>query len=253
MILVLVSILVGMLAMWTFRRIAKPDEIRRSVNRIQAHLLEFWLFQDEPSMIWKSWKGLIAANARFLSLLVLPLLMLAVPMTPLYFFLDAMYGSSPLPIDGPALVTVSFDNLDAAAVMEAPEGILIDSPPVRVYSERQVSWRIRPVRSLSGELQWLTANGRVTKTIVAGYGSNLISRRRTRSLLELVRYPAEAPLASGPIEWIEVSYPAAAVTLMGFDAHWSAWFFLFSLIGAWVPARIAKFTAFRRVLPGSSG
>lgn len=243
MILALVSILLGALAMWVFRRIARPKEIRCAVNRIQAHLLEFWLFQDEPSMIWRSWKGLVVWNARFLGLVLLPMVVLAVPMTPFYFFLDAMYGSSPLPIDQPALVTVSFNRMGAEtapAVMEAPDGILIDAPPVRVYSERQMSWRIRPVRAVTGELQWLTDNGRITKNITAGYGSHLISRRRTGSLLELIRYPAEAPLTAGPIEWIEVSYPAAEVTLLSSEAHWSTWFLFFSLMGALLPTRIAK-------------
>jgi hypothetical protein len=243
MILVLVSVLIGMLAMWAFRRIARPGEIRCSINRIQAHLLEFWLFQDEPSMIWRSWKGLITANARFLSVLVLPMLALAVPMIPIYFFLDAIYGSSPLRIDQPALVTVSFNHLDAntaPAVIEAPDGILIDGPPVRVYNERQVSWRIRPVRPSSGELQWLTANGRVTKNITAGDGSHLISRRRTGSLWEMIRYPVEPLLGAGPIEWIEVSYPTAGVSMMGMEAHWSVWFTIFALMGAPLPAKIAQ-------------
>jgi hypothetical protein len=149
----------------------------------------------------------------------------------------------PLRIDQPALVTVSFNHLDAntaPAVIEAPDGILIDGPPVRVYNERQVSWRIRPVRPSSGELQWLTANGRVTKNITAGHGSHLISRRRTGSLWEMIRYPVEPLLGAGPIEWIEVSYPTAGVSMMGMEAHWSVWFTIFALMGAPLPAKIAQ-------------
>ena len=58
---------------WIFRRAANGPAIRAAMNRIQAHLLEFWLFVDEPRAIWKSWKGLLAANARLLGRLLVPL------------------------------------------------------------------------------------------------------------------------------------------------------------------------------------
>lgn len=232
MTLVPVSVLIGALAMWAFRRTAEVDAIRQTINRIQAHLLEFWLFVDEPSLLWKSWSGLLMANARFLRLLLPPLVILSVPMAPIFFLMDAFYGTAPLPVDKPALVTLAI-NQPLDPVLEAPDGISIESPPVHVTSERQVSWRIRPLRPLSGQLQWLIAGAKVTKSVEAGpIGPRLVSRKRTRSLIELVRYPTEARLSSGPVDWIEVSYPATSVSLLGLEAHWSIWFFAFSLLGA---------------------
>jgi hypothetical protein len=226
----------GAVLMWAFRRIADGAGLREAAKRIQAYLLEFWLFVDEPSVVWKSWKGLLLANARFLRLLLVPLVVLSVPTTPLYFLLDALYGESPLAVGKPALVTAqlhqALDRLAPVPQLNPPEGISVESPPVHVFGERQISWRVRPLRPVSGNLALSLAGSRMEKSVEAGPGRRLVSRRRTQSLVELVRYPTEAPLGAGPVEWIEVSYPSATVPALGVDVHWTVWFIAFSLVGA---------------------
>ena len=83
-------------------------------------------------------------------------------------------------------------------LLKLPEGMSVESPPVRVFSQ----------------------------------GLRYLSKKRTRSLVELVRYPTEARLEAGPVDWIEVSYPPASVRFLGLEAHWSVWFMAFSLLGA---------------------
>jgi hypothetical protein len=230
-----VSLAAGALMMWAFRRMADLDGIVRAANRIQAHLLEFWIFVDEPASVWKSWRGLLSANGRFLRLLLAPLAILSIPMAPLFFGLDALYGSTPLRVGEPALVTAGVDRaLDAmpTPVLEVPDGMSVDGPPVRVFSEREVTWRVRPARELSGRLECDIAGERAAKSVAAGEGCRFLSRKRTGSLLELVRYPAERPLGAGPVRWIEVAYPPASVPLFGMSAHWSIWFFALSVVGA---------------------
>ena len=228
--------------MWIFRRTADRQAVRKAVNRIQAHLFEFWLFVDEPGLVWKSWRGLLRANARLYRLLAIPILLLTIPMAPVYFWLDAFYGSSPLPVGKSALVTLGMNhNLEQSKQspeLTAFDGVSVESPAVRVFSERQLSWRIKPLRPLAGELEWMVDGQKVTKAIVAGNGLRNHSRRRVRSLIQWVRYPTEAPLVTGPVDWIEVTYPSATVPLLGLDAHWSVWFVTFSLIGAAILAKI---------------
>jgi hypothetical protein len=226
------SVLIGASLMWAFRRIADREALRAAANRIQAHLLEFWLFVDEPSLVWKSWKGLLWANARFLRLLLVPLAVLSVPATPLYFFLDAFYGSSPLRVGEPAVVTLKVNQPPDRPELKAPDGISVEGPPVNVTGQGEVSWRIRPLRPLSGTLVWTLAGRKVEKSVTAGPGPHFVSRKRTRSPLELVQYPTEAPLGAGPVEWIEISYPYASVPFLGLETHWAVWFLAFSLLGA---------------------
>ena len=234
------SVLIGALLMWAFRRIADREALRAAANRIQAHLLEFWLFVDEPALVWKSWKGLLWANARFLRLLLVPLVVLSIPATPLYFFLDAVYGSSPLRVGEPAVVPLKVSQSLDRPELKAPDGISVESEPVYVIGAREVSWRIRPLRPLSGTLVWTLAGSKVEKSVTAGPGSHYVSRKRTRSPLELVQYPTETPLGAGRIDWIEVSYPRATVAFLGLQTHWAVWFLAFSLLGAALSSGLFK-------------
>src|SRR5689334_8952850 len=210
-----VSLLLGAFLMWIFRRTTDRATLRETIRHIQAHLLEFWLFVDEPRLIGKSWKGLLLANLRLYRLLLAPLLILAALMTPLFFGLDAVYGSAPLAVGKPALITLGMGRpielLPALPEFKAPQVIGIESPAVRVFSQRQVSWRIRPLVPLTGELRWSFDGKEIAKRVVAGQGLGYHARKRARSLIELVRYPVESPLPGGPVEWIEIDYPAATL------------------------------------------
>jgi hypothetical protein len=231
-----VSVVLGVLMMWVFRRTTDREALRRTIRRMQAHLLEFWLYVDEPWLMGKSWKGLLLANLRFYRLLLGPLVILSIFMTPVFFGLDALYGSSPLPVGKPALVTLRMDrpleSLSPIPQPKAPQGIAVESPAVRVFSERTVSWRVRPLRPVRGEFLWLLEGSNFTKSVAAGGDFAYHSRMRARSLVRLLRYPMEMPLRRGPVEWIEIDYPPAAVSLFGLEAHWSIWFLAFSLCGA---------------------
>ena len=233
-----VSLLLGAAMMWVFRRTTHRQALSEAVNRIQAHLVEFCLFADEPALVWKFWRDLLAANVRFIGLLLVPLLILTVPMAPLFFLLDSIYGHSPLVIGSSALVTIGLvGDTPGPSVLHAPEGIRVESPPVRVFSPREVSWRIRPDRPLSGRLR-ITVNGEtVEKSIKTGSGFAWLSPKRVHSLIELIRYPTEKPLEAGPVKWVEVAYPTATVALFGLAVHWSIWFVALSLAGALLSPR----------------
>src|ERR1035438_10722067 len=74
------------------------------------------LFTDEPSLVWKAQAGLLAANARYIGLMLAPAIALAVPMVLLFAHLEAWYGLAPLPPGRETLGTVQMKTrLDPAA------------------------------------------------------------------------------------------------------------------------------------------
>jgi len=97
-----------------------------------------------------------------------------------------------------------------------------------------LSWRIRPQQTISGDLRWLLDGNSFTKKIAAGDNFRYHSPKRTRSLIELIRYPLERPLPDGPVQWIVIDYPPSPVRMLGIEAHWSIWFLAFSLVGAMI-------------------
>jgi hypothetical protein len=225
--LVPISILTGIGMLLVFRHTSDQAAVRRAKSLVTAHLLEFRLFMDEPWLILRAQRDLIVANARFLKLMLRPVVVLALPMALLLAAMEAFYGHAPLRVGEPAIVTAQLKQDDASLSLNAPNGIAVETPPVRVPADRQVSWRIRPLRATNAELRLVGADHAVSKSISAGAGVHYLSERRG-SLANLLLHPTERPLSDGIIEWIEVRYPTATILHL----HWLIWFFAISAVTA---------------------
>jgi len=217
------SIFSGIGVLLVFRHASDQAAIRRTRALVTAHLLEFRLFMDEPRLVLRAQGELIIANLRFLRLMLQPMLVLALPMALLLAAMEAFYGHAPLRIGEPGIVTLRLKGNNASPVLEAPADIVVESPPVHVPAQREVSWRIRPLRSATTQLQFVLENRALTKSIAAGAGVHFLSERRT-SVAGLLLRPTEPPLMDSEIDWIEVRYPSATILHL----HWLVWFFLIS-------------------------
>jgi hypothetical protein len=176
--LVPISILTGIGTLLVFRRASDQAAVRRAKGLVTAHLLEFRLFMDEPRLILKAQRDLIVANARFMKLMLRPLVVLVLPMALLLAAMEAFYGHAPLRVGDPAIVTAQMKHADISLVLKAPDGIAVETPPVRVGADRQVSWRIRPLRAINTELELVRPDRSVAKSISAGAGMHYLSERR---------------------------------------------------------------------------
>lgn len=149
--LIAISLLWGVLSAWVFRRTSDLAALRDSRRRLTAYLMELRLFSNEPALIWSAQKSLLRENGRLFVLLMRPALILAVPTSCLLFGLEAIYGWDPLPAGRAAVVTAQFNRpllaADAQDRLEAPAGIAVETPPVRSFADRQISWRVRPLQS----------------------------------------------------------------------------------------------------------
>ena len=230
--LIPISVLAGVAILLVFRYTSDPTSVRRAKGIAQAHLLEFRLFMDDPVLVLRAQRDLVLANLRFMRLMLRPFLWMLVPMGLLLAFLEAFYGHVPLRVRDAAIVTVQMRNVAADVMLQAPAQIAIETPAVHVMAERQASWRIRPLRAITAELQ-IVHDGRVaTKRISAGPGMHFLSERRG-SLLSLLLHPTEAPLSDNEIEWIEIRYPPAVILHL----HWLIWFFAISALTAFALRR----------------
>jgi hypothetical protein len=185
--------------------------VRAAGKRLQADLLEMRLYSSEPALMWRAQKALLRDNVRWLALMLRPTLVLALPLAWLFVQLDSVYGHSPLAVGGDAVVTVqlkrALEPADAAATLQAPPGIAVESPPVRIIARRQISWRIRALRPVRGELRLVLRGHAIQKTIAAGERNGLLSPRRERSLWGFLLHPEEPRLPAGDVAWVEVGYP----------------------------------------------
>jgi hypothetical protein len=143
--LCVVSAIYGVAATIVFRRFTNALYLRGTINRILAHVMEFGLFLDEPRIILRAQRDLIAENIRLLRQIALPCVILAIPFGLLYGSLDRHFGYGPLRIGERAVATAR-----GITEWKAPAGIVVETSGVRVLRTGEISWRVRPVATVYG-------------------------------------------------------------------------------------------------------
>jgi hypothetical protein len=232
--LIPISVLLGIGMLWMFGRTSNQEAIKKVKARLQAHLYEMRLFTDEPALIWKAQVGLLAANAKYIGLMLVPALVASVPTILILEQMECYYGRSPIPVGRDAIVTAHLKDGAQAPDLQAPAGIAVETPAVWIPETREVSWRVRALKPANGELELMFPSGGVAKSIRAGSGPQYVSDRRVASLWDLIWHPGETPISNGPVDWIEISYPSASVHALGMDLHWLIWLLVISMLSALV-------------------
>jgi uncharacterized membrane protein (DUF106 family) len=205
--LALVSLAITTVALLVVRRWSDQDEIARLRKVSQAHLLEFRLFQDDPTQVLQSQRALIVDQVRLMARLFRPLLILIIPMLLIMWQLDALYGRAPLRVGEAAVISVN----SREVAISAPARLTVETKPVFTQATGQTSWRIRPSHETSGVVRI----GSLQRRIVAG--------SRIAYLPEPLLDPKQ----------ISVTYPRATV----YGLHWLVWFAGFSIVSAFALRR----------------
>jgi hypothetical protein len=224
-----ISILAAAGMLWVIRRTSDQAAIRRAKKLLRAGIYELRMFGDEPELIWRAQRRLLEGSFRFLGLMLRPMLVLVLPLTLLLIGLECLYGRRPLAIGESTIVTVRTKQpleLNARPPsLEAPAGIVIETPPVRVPARREFSWRIRAVAGVSGKLRVRGLDSACERRVESGAGMRFLGMRR----------PGWLP-SDGPFEWMDIRYPPAEVRIFGLAFHWMVWFIGFSWTAAWMMA-----------------
>jgi hypothetical protein len=209
--LVAFSAVAGVLILWLFKATSNQRALKATRRRVRAHLLAMRLFADDPVMMLRSQGRLLAWNLRYMALLLPPFLVVAIPLFFAWDSLDAVWGRAPFRTGDTTVITAKLrDNVPGAQLI-APAWLAVESPPVRVLADREVSWRVRVRQAGSGDVIVRLGTDSAEKRIEARPGLHYLGDR-TRA-------------AGGRIEWAEVHYPNA-------DSHWIIWFCVISTISA---------------------
>jgi uncharacterized membrane protein (DUF106 family) len=222
-----ISLLTGLLMLFIYRLASNQAGIRAVKARIKAHLLELRLYKDNMSVTMKAQGRILAANLRYIALNLKPLLVMIVPLVLILAQLNLWFGAEPLAAGRPAILKVKLkpevDLLATEFAVEAPQGVTVETPPLRIEEPREVDWRIRPADAGRFDLGVKVGETVYRKEIsVAGRPLEKVSPLKVQSnLLDQVLYPGEKPLpGGGPVETIEVVHPAKRLSLFGLRLHW---------------------------------
>lgn len=231
------SLLTGVLMLAVFKRTSNQAGIREVKDKIKAHLLEMRLFKDNLGVSLGAQRRILAANWKYLKYSAKPMLVMIIPLLLILIQLNFWFGYEPLAAGEPAILKVRLEpgtsSLTAAAALEAPPSVRVETPPLRIAGESEIDWRIRPQEAGLVRLTVAVSGGRFDKSVrVAGPALSRLSPMRVRSRFpEALLYPAEPGLPSrGPVKSIEVAYPDRRLPFLGLRLHWLVAYFALSII-----------------------
>ncbi|MEX2271253.1 MAG: hypothetical protein WD690_07290 [Vicinamibacterales bacterium] len=239
--LTVVSLVVAIGMLLVFRAVSNQPDLKAVKRRIQAAFFEVRLFNDDVRAL-DGLLDVLRHNLTYLRLSLAPLLWMALPLVLLVAHLQFYYGYDGLM---PGQSTIVKVRLKDAAVpangapvigLEAPPGLMVQTPAVWIPSEREAAWRIGVDRQGDFELRVTVGGTVVTKQVRASnrVGWRVPGRFESGVLNQLL-FPGEPPIDPDiPIESIVVTYPERAIGVLGYSVNWLVAFFALSLLLAWL-------------------
>jgi len=205
------SAVAGVLILLVFKAISNHRALAAARRKARAHLFAIRLFADDPRLILRSQGQLFAWTARYVALLLPAFFVISIP---LFFAWDRMndiWGHVPLAPGETVILTARLSDSALRPRLVTPDWLPVESPPVRVESENEVSWRLRVSRAGSGIASVIAGDEHASKRIEARPGLHYL--------------PDRERAAGGSILWLEMRYPRS-------EMSWPVWFFIISTVTA---------------------
>ena len=232
--LAVVSVLVGVLMVWIFGKTSNQEAIGLVRDKIRGNMIGIRLFGDNLGVLMRLQGRVLTDNLIYMKYALIPMLVLIVPVVLILVQLDLRYTVRPLEPGSQAIVKVIVNDPPAlkSVQLEAPQGVVVETPGVHIPLQREVTWRIRADEPGRHELTVVAGANRVTKELQVGGGWGPISRVRTGGpFLDKLLHPGEPTIGRAQsIESIEVVYPPLKMSFLGFGIHWLVFFFIASIV-----------------------
>lgn len=211
------TFVVTLIAMPIIKWTLSPALSERMKNRLQAAILELRLFNDRLRSTFRALFDMLWWTGGYVFAWLVPILILAVPMLPLFSHLHAHWGFRGLEVGEPVTLTAHLDIDDIAkpdARLTADDGIAVETPALWIAARKELVWRIRPT-SEGDHSVTVEINGESADKHLAVYADGAARRSPVRpgDLFGQLLYPSE-PSLSGVIDEVSVPYPESPTFLL---------------------------------------
>lgn len=205
-----ISVLTGIIMLIVFRFTSNQEGIRRTKNRIKAYILELRLYNDDLGLMFSAQKSILKTTLTYMRYSLTPMLFLIIPVVLIMIQLSLWFDRHPLLVGESALVTVSYSDsssFNEQVGLQAPGGIAIETPPVRIREKGEVVWRIKALEEGTFDLAIGDGAHTVTKELTVSKVLNRLSVQRAGpGFFGQLLYPAEKSIpAEAGITAIEIS------------------------------------------------
>ncbi|MFH1680671.1 MAG: hypothetical protein ABIH26_08510 [Candidatus Eisenbacteria bacterium] len=232
--LLVVSVVTGVVMLVIFRYTSNQRAIARQKELIKAHILEIRLFKDDLRMQFAAQRRILVENLRYMRYAVAPMLVMLVPVLVILIQLDVRYARRPLlPGESTLLRVAVEEGVDLSSMrLEAPDGVVVETEPIRIPDRGEVNWRIHAEKEGSFDLAIAAGPKRAVKRLEVGNRLTKLSEVRDHAgVLAVWARPAESPLpGESPFRALTITYPERDLRIWGIGAHWLLVFFVVSVV-----------------------
>jgi uncharacterized membrane protein (DUF106 family) len=228
----------GIVMLIIFRYTSNQVKIKAAKDKVKAHILEIRLYKDSPRIILRALGKILRFNANYMRHALLPVLFLFVPVVLILVNLNSRYNYRG--IESGASFIVSATLVDQALLDEvsirAPDGVTVETPPLRIAGRNEVDWRLRATGSGPSTINFVCQDQEEQKILLIGDRLQKIAPQKVEArFLKVLLNPAEKPLSAGsPFQSIRIAYPHRHNRILGIPMHWLVAFFILSLVFAFV-------------------
>ena len=153
--ILIVSAFSALLFLIIFKKTSNQDMIRHYKNKIIAYILEIRLYKDRPVLTLTNVGKILGYNMVYLRYTLVPLVVIIVPVLIISIQLFNRFGYMPIQKDKSFIVCAELDKnvvRDISKTIEkvqcdTSDGILVETPPMRIISDGSIYWRARVIRS----------------------------------------------------------------------------------------------------------
>ena len=231
--LTIVSAISGILLLVVFKHVSNQVAIKRVRDQMSANLLALKLFKESALVSLRAQGCILIGAMHLFGLAVVPILVMALPVTLLFGQLALWYQARPLRVGEETIVTITLrGTLDRPAASLRPnDAVEVLAGPVRVQSKHEVCWSIRARRPGAHVLSFNVDDREATKQIAIGDGLMKVSLLRPDwDWLAILANSAERPFRpASPVRSIEIAYSDRLSWTSGTDS-WIVYWFVVSMV-----------------------
>ena len=242
--MIFISLVTGVLMLWIFGKVSDQKAIKQAKDKIRGYLLGVRFFQHDAVVTLRMLGNVFRHTLTHMRHALVPMLIMLPPVILIIIQLNLRFSVRPLhpaelTLKGQAertLLIAKFRpdvDLPDTVRLEAPEGVAIETPPVKTPGRHEVAWRIRADQPGDYVLNIHAGQAEpVSKTLKAGSRWEAVPAVRTGAgVWDQLLWPGEPPIpADSPLESIEVKYPPLEMTVFGWPVNWLVAFFILSII-----------------------
>ncbi len=232
--LVVISCVSGIFLVWLFGKTSDQDRIREIRDRIRGNLIGVRLFQHDVAVVLRLQGKIFGDTFRFMRHALVPLVIMLAPVLLIMTQLNLRFAVRPLDTGEPVVLTALVRDpaaLEGRIELEVPDGVTVETPPVKIRSRGEIAWRLRVDRPGDHTLLVRVGDDTIEKRLISGDGwGPVVQLRSGRGILDTLLYPGEPPIAADQgLESVAIGYPPLDMRLFGIGVDWLIGFFLLSM------------------------